>query len=54
MKSVHMKINRPKLQPINTKAITPIKGSARPSLELGIWSFSGAWMLVLGAFTDIF
>ncbi len=34
----------------NIKRQSPDRGRAPFDLEIEIWSFSGAWMLVLGAF----
>jgi hypothetical protein len=36
----------------NSKSQTPNKSAVALALVLEAWSFSGAWMLVLGAFTS--
>lgn len=37
----------------NTKHQTPILGNASRGLALGVWSFTGAWCLVFGAFLGL-
>jgi hypothetical protein len=49
MKNTHIKTPISKPQPPEKFQVPNFKSYARAKLELGPWSFSGAWMLVLGA-----
>jgi len=51
MKHPNSKLQAPeKYQASKLQLLTPFCNASRAGLDVEVWSFSGAWMLVLGIF----